>query len=103
MSRDEQELQRRRELIEREISTYGYPVKEWGIDEDGDVQANLGRFRVITDDEDFGLFEGDEGVVFAGVVGAAEYNNEGIAFSFQGDDFDSGLPLRDLSMQVEGI
>lgn len=103
MDYDEQELQRRRELIERTIASYGYPAKEWGIDDDGDVRADLGRFRVIANDDDHGLFEGDEGVVFAGVVGAQEYHNESVAFSFQGDDFDSGLPLRDLAMQVEGI
>lgn len=104
MKFDEQELQRRRELIDAALTSHGLTVQSWDRDTDGNIRANLGRFRVLEDDDE-GLLSGTEGEVKASVVGAAEYGNRHVAFYFYEDDMDpdAGVRINDLSMQVEGI
>lgn len=87
-------------MITRAVDQHGYPVKEWREGDEG-LEAALGRFRVTVDDDDQGLYEGDEGEVTACVVGAPEYENERVSFSFTSDEMESGMPVH--LDQVEGI
>lgn len=59
----------------------------WDDTEDGLV-ATLGRWRVITEDDERGLWDGDEGLVTAQIVGAAQYGNMRVCFTFTSDDLD---------------
>lgn len=88
-------------MIESHIQSTGYTVQEWRNDEDYSVPravAYIGRFEIIEDDEDNGLYSGDEGDLTATVVGAAEYQNERVAFSFTPDGYDTGTDVPDLSL-----
>lgn len=59
----------------------------WGEGEDG-VEARLGRWTVLHENEDRGLYEGDEGSLTACVVGTEEFRNQRVVFCFTPDDQD---------------
>lgn len=77
-------------MIERAVKSRGFSIKSWDQDEDYPERpaANLGRFRVLDDDEQRGFFSGTEGVISANVVGAAVYRNERVAFYYTEDGMD---------------
>lgn len=91
-----------REMIEQALEREMHPVESWADDPDNGVTAALqGRWRVIEDDEDAGLYAGDEGAISACVVGAEQYGNRHVSYSFHADGFDPvDLPSFDL---VEAI
>ncbi len=93
----EAEDNRIKEMIERRLSREGWDAKSWREGEDG-LEAVIGRFRVIEEVEDDGLYEGDEGELSACVVGSLKYHNESVAFGFTIDDYDSHNTVRDLSV-----
>jgi hypothetical protein len=75
-------------ITDAAMKHYGLIVGEWFTDEYGSAVGKIGRWRVLVDDEDRGLFEGDEGELHAEVVGAPENHNERVHFGFKGDDFE---------------
>lgn len=80
-------------LIEDACTKQGLTVQSWSQDPDYDEprdQAELGLFAVIEDNDEAGIYEGDEGTLIACVVGAAEFGNERVAFVFTADGCDSG-------------
>lgn len=86
-----------RERIEQRVEREGLSVRAWTVTDDGDT-ARLGRFTVATDEaEDEGLYYGDAGELSACVVGAAEYRNQRVSFTFTPDGFDVGLEIEDLA------
>lgn len=80
-----------RQLIEAQLASDGLVPAEWRTDEDGDLEAVLGRWRVTDEDEDKGLYEGDEGTLTVSVVGAAEYNNEQVKYYFTPEGQTGGI------------
>lgn len=84
-----------RERIERRLNEEGFTAQDWKDTDDG-ITAVLGSFIVIEDDEDEGLYSGDEGELTACVVGAPEYGNERVAFAFKVEGFSEGVEVRDL-------
>lgn len=100
MSDDE----RYRAMIADACRAYACDIKGW-FEEDGRPSANLGRVRVMEDDEDHGLFADTEGVLYASVVGAAKHNNEQVAFYYveDGMDPDAIIRVNDPTMQLELI
>jgi hypothetical protein len=76
-----------REMIEGALRVFGYSAREWRDGEEG-IEAVLGRFRVLADDEREGVFEGDEGTLTACVVGSAYYGNRRVMFGFTPDGND---------------
>lgn len=76
---------------------FGYEVQEWREGEDG-PEAVLGRFRVLADNEDEGVFEGDTGTLVVCLVGAPEYGNEGLSYGLylEGRDGPVEASLHDL-------
>jgi hypothetical protein len=85
-----------RERIEKACQEHGLTIREWKTGDDGGDIAVLGRFEVIEDDEDAGLYSGDEGELSAEVVGAAQYGNQRVCFSFMAEGYDEGNEVRDL-------
>lgn len=81
-----------REIVERALATHGLTADAWENDADnGDrPTAKLGRWIVIEDDEDRGLYEGDEGELTCTAVGATEHGNLQSAFYFRGDGLEVG-------------
>lgn len=81
---------RYKQMIEEATQSQGFPVKSWEQDEDDATRptANLGRFSASDDDDEAGIYGGTEGVVKASVVGAAEYNNERVAFYYYEEGMD---------------
>lgn len=92
-----------KDLIEEVTFSYGFPIKAFEEDPDGDYVANLGRFIALQDDEDQGLFEDDEGILYAQIVGAKKYNNEHVAFYFLADGFEGTVKIDNPALQVEPI
>lgn len=87
-----------REMIEARCNSEGLTITGWSDTDDGETAA-LGRWTVLTNDyEDEGFYEGDNGDLTACVVGAEEYNNRRVAFTFTPDGMDSGLEIRDLAI-----
>lgn len=85
-----------REMIEARCKQEGLTIQTWRDTEDGET-ALLGRFAVTSNDyEDDGLYESDKGEVSACVVGAEQYNNRRVSFSFTPEGYDSGNEVRDL-------
>lgn len=81
---------REREMLQAALDTYGLN----GVFREADDPNNVTmgpevlvneRWQVIEDDEDNGLFEGDEGQLFACVVGAPEYHNHHVSWGFMPD------------------
>lgn len=62
------------ELIIETCEEEGLPIREWREMEDG-PEAVLGRARVIEDDEEEGVFVGEEGELTCCTVGAASLGN----------------------------
>jgi hypothetical protein len=89
------------DMIARYAESHGFTVRGWRDDEENGLTAELGRFRVIEDDEDRGLYVDDEGRLEACVVGAAEYGNQRVALSFTPDGYDSGNDVYDASVLEE--
>ncbi len=86
-----------REMIEACCQQEGYSIKSWIDDEDDGETAVLGRFEVNTADYDNdGLYNGDAGELRACVVGAEQYGNRRVCFSFKPDESDGGVEVRDL-------
>lgn len=84
-------------MIEQRCEREGLAIKSWETTDDGET-AVLGRFVVATGEyDDDGLYEGDEGVLTACVVGAEQYGNQRVLFSFTADGYDGGNDVRDLS------
>lgn len=76
-------------MIEKKLETVGYHAEAWKDTDDGPT-AVLGRFKVIEENEDQGLYMDDEGEVTACVVGAPQYGNERVHFTFTPEGYDSG-------------
>lgn len=92
-----------REMIEAACKRHDLKILEWATTEDG-LTAKLGRFLVVHDEyEDDGLLVDDEGELVAEVVGAEEFNNRRVAFTFTADDFDGGLEVPDLDILEQVI
>lgn len=98
MAEQTTEETRHREMIEEACRGWGFTIDDWGKDEDDRVEATLGRWHTIEDDEEAGLFADDDGVLTASVVGGLEYNNERVSFAFTPDGMDSGMEVRSPDM-----
>lgn len=86
-----------REMIEKRCESEGLTIQGWDEQHENGLTANLGTYLVTTSDfEDDGLYEGDEGELSACVVGAAQYHNQRVSFSFMADGMDSGNEVREL-------
>lgn len=88
-----EEHKQERAMIERRLASEGiHPEeKDWSISEDDHrPEVALGRAEVVEEDEDKGLYSGDQGVVTACCVGAADLGNLHVAYYFTSDDHDSG-------------
>jgi hypothetical protein len=97
------EKQRHRQMIEEAIERQGLTAEAWRYDEDDQrEQVTLGRWRIVEDDEDRGLYADDEGVLYATVVGAAQYSNERVALYLQIDGTDVAEPIHQLD-EVEPV
>lgn len=84
------------ELIEARCKQEGLTITGWAETDDGET-ALLGRYLVSTPDYDAdGLYEGDEGVLSACVVGSTQYGNRGVSFSFTPEGYDGGVDVSDL-------
>lgn len=79
----------------------GFTVRGFRDDEENGLTAELGRFRVIEDDEDHGLYADDEGVLEACIVGSVEYRNQRVSLSFIPDGYDGGNEVYDPSVLEE--
>lgn len=94
-----EEEERHRSIIESALKREGFVAREWRTDPEEDrIEAVLGRFVVTEDDEEHGIYGGDEGEVAAIVVGAQEYSNERVHFGFKADGTDcpTEVPLWNL-------
>lgn len=91
-----------REIIKARCDSDGFVIREWRTNEDDETEAVVGRFVVIEDDEDMGLYEGDEGELVVSVVGAEEYNNQRAHFGLLVDDTDCPIEVRDV-FNIEAI
>lgn len=86
-----------REMIEDACKRQDFTIQEWDEEHENGLTAKLGRYTVVTPDyEDDGLYEGDEGELTACVVGAEQYHNQRVSFSFIPDGCDAGPDVRDL-------
>src|SRR4051812_30868100 len=92
--------ERDRDMIQEHAESRGLTVREWTTTLDGET-AILGRFRVIEEDEDNGLFQDDEGPLTAIVVGAREYGTERVSYGLTPDGCDSPNDVRDLDAVEE--
>lgn len=90
-----------REMIEAAVARHGFTVKSWDPSHENGLTAMLGHFIVTEGDEDHGLYDGDTGTLDACVVGAAEYGNQRVSFSFVPEGCDSGADVDDLSAVEE--
>lgn len=52
------------------------------------------KIRALEDDEDEGIYAGDEGTLLIEVVGSPEYGNERIAFSIKTEQMDAAEVAR---------
>jgi hypothetical protein len=80
-------------LIQARLDREGYAAKEWREGEDG-LEAVIGRFVIVEDDEDRGLYSGDEGPLTACIVGSPEYHNERILFAITPEGQSGALEVR---------
>lgn len=93
---DDAEKARKTEMIEAALARHGLKVQEdtpgdeWKVNEDGELEAHVGRWSVVIDDDDRGLYEGDTGIMFATVVGAPVHGNEHAQICFLSDEHDEG-------------
>lgn len=88
-----------KEMIEERLQSEGLTAQSWVEDTENGLTAKLGRYQVVNDDEeDYGLYAGDEGELSACVVGSAQYGNQRVSFSFTLDDNDEGSEVHSLSV-----
>ena len=87
-----------RERIEEALAREGFTAQEWIEHPDNGLTAVVGRFVVQTDDEDAGLYGGDEGKLDACVVGAEQYANQRVSWTFTAEGYDEGNEVTDLSV-----
>lgn len=86
-----------KEMIEQRCQKEGLPIQGWDEENENGLTAKLGSFTVVTDDyADDGLYIDDEGTLEACVVGAEEYHNRRVSFSFKTEGMDSSNEVRDL-------
>jgi hypothetical protein len=92
-----------RELLETWLGANGLQAEsiEPDPDEGGALVAKIGRFRMLEDDEDEGLSEGDEGVLTAQLVGLPEKGNHHISYGLAVDGLSGSLTVRSLDMVEE--
>ena len=76
--------EREKEMILEDTTARGFTVESW-LDhpDNGTTAMFVGRFVAIEDDEDEGIYSGDEGELSACVVGAAQYGNERVSYSLK--------------------
>lgn len=86
-----------KQMIESAVAREGYTVEEWRDDPGDGLTGVIGRFVVAVEDENEGLYEGDEGVLEVSVVGAPQYQNERVWFGFTADGTDGGAEVKDVS------
>lgn len=93
MPREDIPEDEQRKLITEAIRHWVAEPERWDADPDdgGRLRGWLGSAHVFDDDEDQGLYEGDEGEVYACVVGAHQYGNVHVAFYFMGEGMDGGM------------
>jgi hypothetical protein len=85
--------------IERAAASNGFKVAEWRDTDDGDTAVMEGSFVVVNDEyEDDGLYSGDEGELSACIVGAPQFFNERISWTFITEGYDEGNEVRDLTV-----
>lgn len=86
-----------KEMIEARAEQDGLAIRGWDEAHENGLTAKLGTYRVTTDDyEDDGLYSGDEGELTACIVGAEQYGNRRVSFSFTMEGYDEGNEVRDL-------
>lgn len=103
MSELTEEQTRHRSMIEHAVKVQGLTIHSWSFEDDDERDvAKLGRFALVEDDEDNGLIENDEGELSASVVGAREHNNERVAFHFKPDEFDMGVEVDPMALELAG-
>lgn len=76
---------RHRPLIEARLASDGLNPDEWKDDEDGNLQAVVGRWQA-TDDTEEGLCEGDVGLVHICVLGSPEHGSENVGYHMTPDE-----------------
>lgn len=87
-----------RDMIEKRLDDEGYIAESWREGDDG-LEAVVGRFEATSDTGTMGsIFAGERGELTACVVGAQQYNNEHVMFSFTADDTEGGDEITDLSV-----
>lgn len=84
-----------RAMIERRLQSEGWTAKEWREDDLDGLLAVVGRAQVLEDNEDVGLYEGDEGELALSVVGAEKYGNQHVHVGFMAEGYDSYVEVRD--------
>jgi hypothetical protein len=95
-----------KELITKRVHADALVVLAWESDEDegdGRERANLGRFVVVEDEGEVseGPFEGEEGVLYASIVGAAKHDNIRVHYGLMVDGTD--CPTEVDPYQLEAI
>lgn len=85
-----------RERIEQALELRGLTAQAWDEEGEDGLTAIVGHYTCIEDDERSCSFAGDEGIVTACVVGAAQYGNQRVCFSFQADGNDGGMEVGSL-------
>lgn len=89
-------------MIERAVTRHGLTPDEWDEESENGLTARFnGEWIVLEEDEDRGLYDGDTGKLSACVVGAEEYGNQRVIFTFTPDSYepDSGnevVPFEDV-------
>lgn len=87
---------RHQQIIEEKLKHEMLAVDRFVDGEDVREAILKHTWEVVEDDENAGLFEGDEGEVRASVVGAPEYGNERVTFSLHTEDHTDGVECRPL-------
>jgi hypothetical protein len=86
-----------RVMIERFAKSEGLPISSWDAEHENGLTAKLGRARVVEDDEDHGLYGGDEGELEACVVGSEENRNQRVSLGLIIDGYDEASDVPDIS------
>lgn len=81
-----EEHDRHRTRITARLHSLMLTPKTWRVNDDGELEAVLGRWRVVEEEENEGLYADDEGELVASVVGAPGYGNERVGFYLYTDD-----------------
>lgn len=89
MSKNEEKT-RHEAILKRELESKMLAVETWRDGEDGREAVLKGRWEVFLEDVERGLYEGDEGICVASVVGAPEHGNERVSITFIPEGNDTG-------------